>query len=549
MNERILHIIKFPDSLKASDIGELRREISNYPYVQPIRALFLMALHQFQPEAYQKELALTAAYTTDKKILYQLINPVSHQQEQIAEVPVQKATAELTVAVEEPEEIEVDEGTTEFEKEAVFEEKTEKIASEDVESVAIAQDSEEENIINVIKETDPTEEDYLSAQTSFAGADNFLPDVKFSIPDNHTEYAKEKKPSAVPGFQHSFVTTITQPIITDTSASAEEYKEEEKHIDHSTLDFADNTHFDFLSRPAEENVSSGISDKVEIQEPEDINAAEDTVEENIPVIINEALEEESVIADIPEPVANLNDDWKPMSFDAHIPDALIGKSVTQVIEEKLPEPELKEEIIPEPEVTEAHEEASAAEEVVENKIIEEVSATESSERPVINYSFFGIAGTDKEREEVKPEAVTEEPQDSNEEKMEEEIMTETKQETIVTSNVSSFINTWQNWLHKEKPENVDVERKNKAIEKFIENNPRISALKDESDYVIKDKGDDISHLMTETLANLYLGQRLYNKSINAFEILQKKFPEKKKEFQEKINYIKDLKSGKIQQED
>lgn len=67
MNERILHIIKFPDSLKASDIGELRREISNYPYVQPIRALFLMALHQFQPEAYQKELALTAAYTTDKK--------------------------------------------------------------------------------------------------------------------------------------------------------------------------------------------------------------------------------------------------------------------------------------------------------------------------------------------------------------------------------------------------------------------------------------------------------------------------------------------------
>lgn len=128
-------------------------------------------------------------------------------------------------------------------------------------------------------------------------------------------------------------------------------------------------------------------------------------------------------------------------------------------------------------------------------------------------------------------------------------MTETKQETIVTSNVSSFINTWQNWLHKEKPENVDVERKNKAIEKFIENNPRISALKDESDYVIKDKGDDISHLMTETLANLYLGQRLYNKSINAFEILQKKFPEKKKEFQEKINYIKDLKSGKIQQED
>ena len=66
--------------------------------------------------------------------------------------------------------------------------------------------------------------------------------------------------------------------------------------------------------------------------------------------------------------------------------------------------------------------------------------------------------------------------------------------------------------------------------------------------MIKDKGDDISHLMTETLANLYLGQRLYNKSINAFEILQKNSLKRRKN-SEKINYIKDLKSGKIQQED
>ncbi len=549
MNERILHIIKFPESLKASDIGELRREISNYPYVQPIRALFLMALHQFQPEAYQKELALTAAYTTDKKILYQLINPVSYQQEEVAEVPVQKATEETVIAAVEPKVDEIEESTTELEAEPVFEEKIEEIIPENVESVAVIQDSEEKNIIDLHKEEEHTEEDHLSAQTSFAGADNFLPDVKFSIPDNHTEYAKEKKPSAVPGFQHSFVTTITQPIITDAPVSVEEQQEEEKHIDHSTLDFADNTHFDFLSRPVEENISSDISDKVEIQEPEDIKIAEEVVEENTPVIIDEVIKDESVLAATPESAPVINDDWKPMSFDAHIPDALIGKSESLVKEEKLPEPELKEEVIPEPEVAEAHEEVPVTEEVAENEIIEEVSATESSERPVINYSFFGATGADKEKEEVKPEAVTEEPQDSNEEKMEEEIMTEPKQETIVTSNVSSFINTWQNWLHKEKPENVDVEKKNKAIEKFIENNPRISALKDESDYVIRDKGDDISHLMTETLANLYLGQRLYNKSINAFEILQKKFPEKKKEFQEKINYIKDLKSGKIQQED
>ncbi|WP_411897668.1 hypothetical protein [Elizabethkingia occulta] len=546
MNERILHIIKFPESLKASDIGELRREISNYPYVQPIRALFLMALHQFQPEAYQKELALTAAYTTDKKILYQLINPISYQQEAAAEVPVQKGIAEVAVASVEPKVDEIEETSTEPEKEPVFEEKIEEVVSENIESVAGIQDSEEENIIDLPKEMEHTEENYLSAQTSFAGADNFLPDVKFSIPDNHTEYAKEKKPSAVPGFQHSFVTTITQPIITDGPKSVDNQQEEEKHIDHSTLDFADNTHFDFLSRPVEENISSDISGKVEIQETEDIKVEE----ENTPVIIDEVIVEEPVLAETSQNALVIDDDWKPMNFDVHIPDALIGKSEIQVKEEKLLEPELEEEIIPEPEVAEVREAAPVTEEVTESEIVEEVSATEPSERPVINYSFFGATDADKAQEEVvKPDTVTEDLQGNNEEKMEEEIMTEPKQETIVTSNVSSFINTWQNWLHKEKPENVEVEKKNKAIEKFIENNPRISALKDESDYVIRDKGDDISHLMTETLANLYLGQRLYNKSINAFEILQKKFPEKKKEFQEKINYIKDLKSGKIQQED
>ena len=161
MNERILHIIKFPESLKASDIGELRREISNYPYVQPIRALFLMALHQFQPEAYQKELALTAAYTTDKKILYQLINPVSYQQEEVAEVPVQKATKEITVAAVEPKVDEIEESTTEPEKESVFEEKIEEVIPENVEPVAVIQDSEEESIIDLPKEAEHTEEDIL----------------------------------------------------------------------------------------------------------------------------------------------------------------------------------------------------------------------------------------------------------------------------------------------------------------------------------------------------------------------------------------------------
>jgi hypothetical protein len=52
----------------------LRGEIDAFPYIQNIRALHLYGVHLYEKENYQKELSTTAAYTTDKKILYQLIN-------------------------------------------------------------------------------------------------------------------------------------------------------------------------------------------------------------------------------------------------------------------------------------------------------------------------------------------------------------------------------------------------------------------------------------------------------------------------------------------
>ena len=61
---------------------------------------------------------------------------------------------------------------------------------------------------------------------------------------------------------------------------------------------------------------------------------------------------------------------------------------------------------------------------------------------------------------------------------------------------------------------------------------------------MKEKTDDISHLMTETLAKLYLEQRLYTKAIKAYEVLQNKYPERAEDFKAKIQEIKDLRQGK-----
>ena len=117
----------------------------------------------------------------------------------------------------------------------------------------------------------------------------------------------------------------------------------------------------------------------------------------------------------------------------------------------------------------------------------------------------------------------------------------------VESNVPTFINTWQTWLKIERQEPKIEEKialppvveKNTIIEKFIEKEPRISKLKEDSEFVAKERGTNISHLMTETLAQLYVEQKLYAKAIKAYEILTKKHPQKEELFNEKIQAIKE----------
>ncbi|WP_333599466.1 tetratricopeptide repeat protein [Flavobacterium sp.] len=88
---------------------------------------------------------------------------------------------------------------------------------------------------------------------------------------------------------------------------------------------------------------------------------------------------------------------------------------------------------------------------------------------------------------------------------------------------------------------IDEDKKKKLdlIDKFIENNPKISPIaKDASVPVIEAVADDTSYLMTETLARVYLEQKKYSKAIQAYEILILKYPEKSSFFADRISDIK-----------
>jgi len=88
-------------------------------------------------------------------------------------------------------------------------------------------------------------------------------------------------------------------------------------------------------------------------------------------------------------------------------------------------------------------------------------------------------------------------------------------------------------------------RKNKSnidrIEKFLKERPKIVPKKDisvKAPDIIEKSVAEKQMLMTETLANLYVKQKKYEKAIQAFRILSLKYPKKSSYFANQIKEIK-----------
>jgi len=93
-----------------------------------------------------------------------------------------------------------------------------------------------------------------------------------------------------------------------------------------------------------------------------------------------------------------------------------------------------------------------------------------------------------------------------------------------------------------KDEDVSKKKKEAIIDKFIQSNPKIPAIKPgtPSNFTLDINKDDTTSLMTETLAKVYLEQKKYQKAIQAYEILILKYPEKSSFFADRIADIKIL---------
>lgn len=555
MNARVLELLQRPENISKEDISLLQNEISKFPYMQSIRTLHLSAIFNFDAENYQKELTKTAAYTTDKKILYTFINKKKEEEKKeltkFKKIVLAKTEYEVEKTIEEPvkivevpeqnitknssenltetvEKIEAEKpvvthpksvvGDTELEapildkKENEFEVLKEleilEIENQLLEQEKSEQEQEKiafktrEEDLNFSKETvlehiDQSDDKEITSvkpsDISFNGFESFLPNVKFTVPSTLKEELKSEPKAEIP-----------TPII-------EEKPTEEK------------------IKPAE--IPSEKTPELNISEPEKTEIIEEntemTIEKEAPQVINTPIlteEKEEIVEEV-------HTDWKPMNFVMNPLDSMIQKPAVSQPKATEKPVEVKPEIA-------TTEEKKMVEEVapieLKNEVLEEVKIEEKPiEKSILNTSFLKDSVQENPVQTIENQVKKVSAEENN-------------------SNVPGFVNTWQSWLKIDRsgiktPENIPVkviEKKAEIIDKFIEENPKISQLKEEVNFVVKEKNDDISHLMTETLAKLYTEQRLYTKAIKAYEILQNKHPEKAKDFKAKIQEIKDLKQGK-----
>ncbi len=147
--------IKHPDALSSSTVFDVEKLAREYPYFQTAHLLAVKNLYLINSKAYRKQLHLTAAYVTDRKILYFLLHNVEFSIEQS---PEEKTTESL------PEEPLAEDNTAEEVKEEKSPVEYTETRGTDVKQTIVEPSKEEPDLRQEMKENIS---DILAAQIEF----------------------------------------------------------------------------------------------------------------------------------------------------------------------------------------------------------------------------------------------------------------------------------------------------------------------------------------------------------------------------------------------
>ena len=653
METRIIDLIKNPETLRVEDLNLLETEIEKFPYMQSLRAIYILGVHRFYNEHFPKELAKTAAYTTDKRILYNLINKTNENMAAALATNAFPFKTEFTTKTPALQEIKVEETPIHTEEEVV--ENTDLVVEtqsiEISEPVSFVEENtnEKPQTINIetpsIPEVLPVEEpqynapspekseyeqkklaidEYIAAEMAKlkSGAATEEPSIAEKEEDVEpvkavetisekeeivVEEVKAEEISPAETVEEREVKVETEPVIEteEERFSVEELASPEtfnlKKPKETTIDFYNRKQTGFV-----EETSTKKEDYYSPVKPVEENKVKETTVDFYTKKQAESVEEtptpkEDFYSAKTTAESSAENEERETTIDFY------ARKQTESVEET---PTQKEDFYSAKTTSESSTENEAKETTIDfyarkqTSFVEETpaqkedfysakttseSSTENEARGT-NIDFYASkkANSDtqeeqksayssvdiyqkpietKNTEKDEPVEVYKNPVDfyssqnkpvqeeenvsateeiANSEKQEPKVEIETEKVTEVekpasNSNVTSFISTWKSWLKIDRSEIVtpsEQDKKAAIIDKFIETNPKISPIKEDVDFIVKEKNNDISHLMTETLAQLYVEQKLYTKAIQAYKILQEKHPERTEEFEERIEEIK-----------
>ena len=638
METRIIDLIKNPETLRVEDLSLLETEIEKFPYMQSLRAIYLLGVHRFYNEHFPKELAKTAAYTTDKRILYNLINKTNENMAaalaasafpfktdlatktpKIQEVKTEAIPAPAEVKIEEKTDLVTETQSVEISEPVSFveENKNEEAQAVNNETPSIPDVSLVEEPQSDVPETEKTEltaAEYIAAEMARLKSGAATEEPAIAEKEENIETTEtieiiseaEKEEILVEEVKAEEISPIeiveekeveaeveTEPV-EEERFSAEELASPDtfnlRKPKETTIDFYNRKQTGFVEETPAQKENKDSSEKPISEKPAEKEEEKETnisfyAQKQAESVEKSPAQKEDFYSAKTTSESSVEKEERETTIDFY------ARKQTSFVEET---PAQKEDFYSAKTTSESSTEKEAKETTIDfyarkqtsfveetpaqkeniyssEETISESSTEKEAKETTIDFYASKKANSDAQEEQTSysPVNIYQKQIDTEKEDTAEVSKTLVQEENISTteeaansdkpepkaeiekvsevvkptsnSNVTSFISTWKSWLKIDRSEIItpsEQDKKAAIIDKFIENNPKISPIKEDVDFIVKEKSNDISHLMTETLAQLYVEQKLYTKAIQAYKILQEKHPEKTEEFEERIEEIK-----------
>lgn len=93
------YLLQKPEKITQEHVDSLKKIVDEYPYFQAAKAIYLKALKNQESFKYNETLKQTAAYTTDRSILFEYITSDEFNQHEVAEKIMQQTANETLFAI------------------------------------------------------------------------------------------------------------------------------------------------------------------------------------------------------------------------------------------------------------------------------------------------------------------------------------------------------------------------------------------------------------------------------------------------------------------